>query len=240
MPQMTPEQMQALQEKLSKMSPEELKEYQKQNCIFCHIVGGKVQSKKVYEDDKIIAILDINPSNPGHMLIFPKEHYAILPLVPEEDISQLAKVTKQLSNTALKTLGAEGTTIFVANGVAAGQKAQHFMLHLIPRMKGDGLQFNIEGPEASDAKLSQIKAAVQPRINELLGEQAFPGDEELPEKTETEEPAKEEKEEKEESKEEKKADVKFDKNLESEEEKEMEGKDEEEVKLDDIADLLKK
>ena len=67
--QMTEEQMKALQEKLSKMSPEELKEYQKQQCIFCQIVSGKVQSKKIYEDDKCLAILDKNPANPGHVLL---------------------------------------------------------------------------------------------------------------------------------------------------------------------------
>ena len=241
MAQMTHEQMKALQEKLSSMSPEELKEYQIQNCIFCHIVGGKVQSKKVYEDEKILAILDINPANPGHMLILPKEHYAILPLVPDGEIEELAKVTKQMSNVALKALGAEGTTVFVANGVAAGQKAQHFMLHLIPRKQKDGLQFNIEGSETSEEKLTQIKTAIQPRINELLGEQVFPedkveeqkkGEEKAePEEKGTEEPE-EEKEEEPETEEKPEEETKFDDAQESKEEKE--------VDLDKITGLLSK
>ena len=137
--QMSPEQVQQLQEKLKNMSPEELKAYQKQNCIFCQIIDGKVQSKKIYEDKIVIGILDINPANPGHVLLLPKEHYAILPQVPENEISHIFMVAKAISNVMLRSLKSEGTTIFVANGVAAGQKAQHFMLHIIPRKDKDGV-----------------------------------------------------------------------------------------------------
>ena len=77
--QMTEEQVKELQEKIKNMSPEELKEFQKKQCVFCQIISGKVQSKKVYDDEKCIAILDINPANPGHVLLLPKEHYSIMP-----------------------------------------------------------------------------------------------------------------------------------------------------------------
>ncbi len=70
--QMSEEQVAELQEKIKNMSPEELKEFQKQQCIFCQIISGKVASKKIYEDEKCIAILDINPANPGHLLLMPK------------------------------------------------------------------------------------------------------------------------------------------------------------------------
>ena len=63
MPEMTEEQARELQEKLKQMSPEELKEFQKKQCIFCHIISGKVQARKIYEDDKVMAVLDINPAN---------------------------------------------------------------------------------------------------------------------------------------------------------------------------------
>ncbi|MBU0461615.1 MAG: HIT domain-containing protein [Nanoarchaeota archaeon] len=56
------------EEDLKNMSPEELRELQKQNCVFCHIAAGKVPAKKVYEDDRCLAILDINPANAGHVL----------------------------------------------------------------------------------------------------------------------------------------------------------------------------
>ena len=69
---MSQEQLKALQEKIKNMSPEELKDFQKKQCIFCQIVSGKIQAKKIYEDEKVIGILDINPGNPGHTLIMTK------------------------------------------------------------------------------------------------------------------------------------------------------------------------
>lgn len=57
------------EEDLRNMTPEQIKELQRKNCIFCHIIVGRVQSKKIYEDDKTVAILDINPANPGHILL---------------------------------------------------------------------------------------------------------------------------------------------------------------------------
>lgn len=114
-------------------------EQQKENCIFCKIVKGEMESKKVYEDDLILAVLDINPATRGHMLVLPKEHYPIMPLIPPETFKQLFKRVKDLANCANQGLLSSGTTIFIANGAAAGQQSQHFLLHIIPRESGDGL-----------------------------------------------------------------------------------------------------
>ena len=137
----TPEQLKALQEKIKQMSPEELKEFQKKQCIFCQIVAGKIQSRKVHEDDKVIAILDINPANPGHTLLLTKEHYSIMPQVPDDEIAHVFMVAKSLSNSMLRSIDSQGTNVIVANGVAAGQRAQHFMVHIIPRKENDGVNF---------------------------------------------------------------------------------------------------
>ena len=94
-----------------------------QNCIFCHIIAGRVPSKEVYSDSKVKAILDINPANPGHVLILPKEHYMILPQVPEELIGYMGMVSKAISKACIRALKVQGTNVFVANGAAAGQKA---------------------------------------------------------------------------------------------------------------------
>jgi histidine triad (HIT) family protein len=113
-----------------------------EGCIFCGIASGQVPSKKVYEDEKAVAVLDINPANPGHVLLLPKNHYAIMPQVPEEDIAHLGMLAKQISQAmvrALKNEKVSGSSIVVANGPAAGQKAMHFMIHVIPRFSGDGV-----------------------------------------------------------------------------------------------------
>lgn len=240
--QMTPEQMEELQEKLKNMSPEELAEYQKQNCIFCQIINGKVQSKKIYEDDKVIAILDINPANPGHVLLMPKEHYAILPLVPENIIEHLSLSTKKISQICLKTLGVEGTTILVANGLAAGQKAQHFMMHIIPRKENDGV--GLEIPENETENLNEIRSTIQQRINEL-----FKTNIEVPEappepKTESQKPEVQQDSENLVSKE-SKEDSLVSRKLETSKKSQTKPKpkkkpkEKKEVNLDDIADMLK-
>ncbi len=155
--QLSPEQMKALQEKLKNMSPEELKEFQKKQCIFCQIIAGKVQSRKVYEDDSVIAVLDVNPANPGHMLIMPKEHYSIMPQMPDEETGHIFAVAKALSNAALRSLEVQGSNIIVANGVAAGQRAQHFMVHLIPRKENDNLNFQMPQKTIEDSELKKIR-----------------------------------------------------------------------------------
>lgn len=168
---MTEEEAKAMQEKLKNMSPEELKEFQKQQCIFCQIIAGKVQSKKIFEDDKCLAVLDINPANPGHVVLMPKEHYAIMPLIPEEELGHLAMVSKSLSHVLLNSLKAEGTNIFIANGIAAGQRAQHFMIHIIPRKEGDGVGMNIPENNFSKDQIVDMKKKINERITALLGKQ---------------------------------------------------------------------
>ena len=138
------------------MSPEELKDFQKKQCIFCQIISGKIQAKKIYEDDKVIGILDINPGNPGHTLIMTKEHYSIMPQLPDEDVADVFLVVKALSNSMLRSIDAQGTNIVVANGIAAGQRAQHFMVHLIPRKENDGINFILPQKTMNENEIEMI------------------------------------------------------------------------------------
>ena len=158
------------EEELKQMSPEQLKEVQKQQCIFCHIISGKVASKKIYEDDRCLAILDINPANPGHVLILPKEHHAIMPLMPESDVCHLFKVAKKVSMAQIRGLKAGGANIFAANGAAAGQKAPHFMLHVVPRKDNDGVKaFNLPKNQIAKDDLEKLRQAIKAKVNEQFG-----------------------------------------------------------------------
>ena len=150
------EQMRVLQEKIKNMSPEELKDFQKKQCIFCQIIAGKVQSKKIYEDENVIAVLDINPANPGHLVLMTKEHYSIMPQLPEEMIAHTFIVARSLSNSMLRSLEAQGTNIIVANGVTAGQRAQHFMVHIIPRKEKDGVEFTIPQKQLDEKEIEDV------------------------------------------------------------------------------------
>lgn len=158
------------EEDLANMSPEQLREMQKKNCIFCHIISGRVSSKKVYEDERCMGILDINPCNPGHLLLLPKDHYAVMPQIPEDLVEHMFIIAKGLSNALLKSLQVGGTNIFLANGVSAGQKAPHFMIHIVPRKEGDGItNFNLPASKLDETSVLEAEKKVKAKLNSLLG-----------------------------------------------------------------------
>ncbi|RME31765.1 HIT domain-containing protein [Candidatus Woesearchaeota archaeon] len=120
-------------------SQEELLRRQKENCIFCKIIAGAIPAKKIYEDERIAAILDINPLAKGHTLVMPKEHYPIMPLIPPEEFAHLFGRTAPLTKAVKQGAVTKQCTIFIANGPLAGQQSPHFLFHIVPREDGDGL-----------------------------------------------------------------------------------------------------
>jgi len=165
-----PEQ-QLTEEDIKNMSPEQIAELQKQNCLFCQLSSEKIPAKRVYDDEICFAILDINPATKGHILLMPKEHFMILPQVPENVILHLGKVAKQLSQALIVGLGAEGTNIFIANGALAGQKAPHLIVHIIPREENDGLTcFDLPEKEITNADLLKTQKTLAGKLGTKLEE----------------------------------------------------------------------
>lgn len=123
------------------LSPEQQKmlEEQKANCPFCKIIAGEIPARKVYENEQFLIVLDINPATEGHMLVVPKEHYPILPFMPVDAQKKLFVLLRDVMVLARNAMVAYGATLFIANGQAAGQNVNHFMVHVIPREKNDGL-----------------------------------------------------------------------------------------------------
>ena len=105
------------------------------NCIFCKIINGDIPSRKLYEDDKFIVILDVGPASKGHALILPKEHYANIYEMPEDLCAEAMKVAKKMVAKMTDALQADGFNILQNNGEAAGQTVFNFHMHLIPRYK---------------------------------------------------------------------------------------------------------
>lgn len=110
-------------------------EEQKQHCPFCKIIRGEIPSQQVYEDDKVVAILDINPAEEGHTLLVPKEHYPVMALLPEDLFAHVFEVLPQMTKRLREAVLANHCSVFIANGAAAGQQSGHFMIHLIPSDK---------------------------------------------------------------------------------------------------------
>ncbi|MCX6751151.1 MAG: HIT family protein [Candidatus Nomurabacteria bacterium] len=109
-----------------------------QDCIFCKIIKKEIPCEKVYEDETVLAFLDINPVNLGHTLVVPKKHFENIYDIEENEVTHLIKIAKKIS-IALKKMGADGTNITINNGKAAGQVIPHFHTHVIPRSVEDNL-----------------------------------------------------------------------------------------------------
>lgn len=100
------------------------------DCIFCKIINGDIPSKKIYEDDKVIAIMDVNPVVDGHVLVIPKEHYEDFDALDDEITKHIHSVAKKLIPELMKKLGAKALTQTVNYGDS--QLVKHFHLHLLP------------------------------------------------------------------------------------------------------------
>lgn len=127
------------------------------NCIFCKIANGEIPSKTLYEDEKFRVILDLGPATKGHALILPKEHYANLYDLPEEDAGNVMKLAKKMVAKITDKLGCEGFNLVQNNGDLAGQTVFHFHLHMIPRYRGDGQNIGWKPQEMSQETLEEIK-----------------------------------------------------------------------------------
>ncbi len=123
-------------------------------CIFCSIVTGQIPSKKIYEDDKIIAVLDIHPAVAGHLLIVPKDHITYFEELNEKILNHIISISHRLSGVMIANLKSVGVTGLIQSGEYAGQKSPHFIMHIIPRFENDDLNFSSTG-EIVDAKNMQ-------------------------------------------------------------------------------------
>jgi len=110
------------------------------DCIFCKIIQGEIPATKVYEDEKVLAFMDINPLNDGHTLIVPKRHAETIFEIDPQDLIATMKVAQRLAIAIKKALDSDGMIVVQLNNKAAGQMVPHLHIHLIPRWENDGLQ----------------------------------------------------------------------------------------------------
>jgi len=112
------------------------------DCVFCKIVDGDVPSMRVYEDERTLAVMDINPVNSGHCLVIIKAHAPTLWDADPADL-QAAILAAQKVAVALKAaVKPDGLNMLQANGPAAFQSVPHYHLHVIPRWENDGKGFD--------------------------------------------------------------------------------------------------
>jgi histidine triad (HIT) family protein len=108
-----------------------------QDCIFCKIASGKIPATKIYEDDVIVAFLDIGPISDGHTLLMPRKHFEKLHDCPPELLGEIAARLGKIAGAVASAIGADGYNVLCNNGRAAGQLVDHLHFHIIPRRPGD-------------------------------------------------------------------------------------------------------
>ena len=106
------------------------------NNIFAKIIRGELPCHKVYEDDKVLAFLDIMPRAPGHTLVLPKAPARNILDIEPADLVAVALAAQKIAKTAVKVFGADGVTVQQFNEGAGGQVVFHLHLHIIPRRAG--------------------------------------------------------------------------------------------------------
>ncbi len=111
-----------------------------EGCIFCKIIKGEVPCEKVYEDDKVFALLDLKPSNPGHTLVLPKNHSKNILEASKEDASALMESVKFIAPKLMKAVKAQGFNTIINTNKEAGQIIFHTHIHIIPRFAEDSLK----------------------------------------------------------------------------------------------------
>lgn len=135
------------------------------SCIFCKIIAGEVPSAKIYENEDVLAFLDINPVNPGHTLVVPKKHCKNFYETPDDVLAKLIAVSKKVTHAMKRGLDADGTNITLNNDPAAGQVVEHTHIHVIPRHAGDGLRLWPQKPYP-EGEMDRARDALRAALGE--------------------------------------------------------------------------
>ena len=110
-------------------------------CTFCSIIAHTLPAEILFESEKVISILDINPIHHGHALVIPRTHCTDFLSVPGEDLHEVLRVTQIVARALVSSLRLDGFNIFSNNGRIAGQSVFHFHMHVTPRYADDDIRF---------------------------------------------------------------------------------------------------
>lgn len=124
--------------------------------IFTKIIKGEIPCHRVFENEQVLAFLDITPLSPGHTLVIPKRQASTLEDLPAAEAAALAAVLGPLARRIVEAVGAEGHNILLNNGKAAGQEIPHVHFHIIPRRSGDGLGYRWRAQPGDHSALAEL------------------------------------------------------------------------------------
>jgi histidine triad (HIT) family protein len=132
--------------------------------IFSKIIAGELPCFKVYEDEHVLAFLDIHPIQPGHTLVVPKAASENGLSANPEDLAHIMTAAQKIGNVLINIIGCDGVNFLMNNGEAAGQKVFHTHLHLIPRFDNDGVYEEPLPGEYEDGEADNLAQAIMKEV----------------------------------------------------------------------------
>ncbi len=166
MPKITKEQLSQIEEYVKTLPENEreqkmkeiLSQFENPQCPFCLMSEGKIETTKVYEDETFLAVLEIKPASPGHIILMTKKHINQLSKLSSEDLANIAKIIKKLSYSLSKTYGS--FNILISEGENSGQRFDHITINLIPRFKEDNVTISWNPLKLEQKDLDKIKEKI--------------------------------------------------------------------------------
>jgi len=136
------------------------------DCIFCKIIAGDIPAYEVYEDENVLAFLDINPVNPGHTLVVPKQHHATLVDLPTDLACKIMETIKKITPAILAGVGADSFNLGLNNGKTAGQVVDHVHFHIMPRFADDG-HVLWKGRDYQEGQAQQVLEKIKQSLSDI-------------------------------------------------------------------------
>ena len=131
------------------------------DCIFCRIVAGALPCVRLFEDEAVLAFMDVAPVIKGHALVIPKAHADPITDVPPDLLARVIQAAQRVAAAQLRGLGADGVNLHHATGAAAGQVVPHVHIHVIPRFADDGHRWNWAAKPYADEAEMQAAARIR-------------------------------------------------------------------------------
>src|SRR3989338_9064444 len=135
------------------------------DCLFCKIVNKEIPSNFLYENENVVAFLDIKQNNPAHTLIVRKKHSRNIFDIKESTLRELIVGVKKMAKAVKGGVEADGINIAMNNEPAAGQLVFHAHIHIIPRFKNDGHEHWHGTPYKNDAEIKTVAENIVSKLN---------------------------------------------------------------------------
>lgn len=134
------------------------------DCIFCKMVAGQIPVMKIYEDEVVLAFLDIGPISDGHTLVIPKQHFGKLHDYPAELLGEISSRLGKIAKAVIAGVHCDSYNILCNNGRSAGQVVNHLHFHIIPRSRGDGVFDQWPAYEYQQGRGEQIASVIRENL----------------------------------------------------------------------------